>query len=123
MGQKAPWKPTALVVEDDDLQREFVAVLLEESDMCVIQCESAEVALRVLDDVGASLSMLFTDVSLPGSLDGVELAYAARRQKPDMRVIVTSGFPLTRRLPEGTKFMPKPWAPLDLLREVERSRH
>ncbi len=40
-----------------------------------------------------------------------------------MHVIITSGFPLTRRLPEGTKFMAKPWTPIDLLREAERSRH
>ena len=44
MGQASPLKPIALVIEDDVLQRELVRVLLEESKMEVIQCESAEVA-------------------------------------------------------------------------------
>ncbi len=45
MGQANPYKPTALVVEDDGMQREMLALLLEESDMCVIECESAEAAV------------------------------------------------------------------------------
>ena len=45
MGQASPFKPIALVVEDDASQRELVVVLLEESEMGVIQCQSAEEAL------------------------------------------------------------------------------
>ena len=47
MGQVRPFKPIALVVEDDMLQREEVAALLEESEMRVVQCDTAEEALRV----------------------------------------------------------------------------
>ena len=49
MGQSTPFRATALVVEDDALQREMICVLLEESDYRVIQCESAEAAELVLD--------------------------------------------------------------------------
>ncbi len=120
MGQAKPFKPAALVVEDDQSQRELVTVLLEESEMSVIQCENTEDALHVLEEMGTSLSMLFIDVS--GPVDGVELATRARRKNPSIHVIITSGSPLTKRLPEGSKFIAKPWTPLDLLREAERSR-
>jgi CheY-like chemotaxis protein len=123
MAQASPFKPIALVVEDDELQREMVAVLLEESEMGVIQCESAEAALDVVEKIGTSLSLMFTDVNLAGSLDGVELAHFVRSNYPDVSVIVTSGYAPQHPLPEGTMFMQKPWVPLDLLREAERSRH
>jgi two-component system, cell cycle response regulator CpdR len=123
MGQANPFKPVALVVEDDVLQREMVAMLLEESEMGVIQCESAEEALRALEKIGGRVSMIFTDICLAGKIDGVELAHFAARCYPTIRVIVTSGLALTKGLPEGVMFMPKPWLPLDVLREAERSQH
>src|SRR5882724_13722708 len=107
MGQANPFKPIALVVEDDVLQRELVVVLLEESEMDVIQCQSAEGALSVLDQVGKSVSMIFTDVNLAGKIDGVELAHFASQRYPKIHVIVTSGLELTKSLPEGALFMPK----------------
>ena len=123
MGQASPFKPIALVVEDDELQRELVAMLLEECDMGVIQCESAEAALRVLEKMGGCLSIMFTDVNLAGIIDGVDLAHFARRRFPDLDVIVTSGTAQTKSLPEGTTFMAKPWRTLDVLRVAERAQH
>jgi len=123
MGQANPFKPIALVVEDDELQRELVAMLLEECDMGVIQCESAEAALRVLEKMGGCLSIMFTDVNLAGIIDGVDLAHFARQRFPDLDVIVTSGTAQTKSLPEGTTFMAKPWRTLDVLRVAERAQH
>src|SRR5258708_2338782 len=123
MGQVTPFKPIALVVEDDVFQRERVVLLLEECEMGIIECESAEAALGVLEKMGECVSMIFTDVSLAGKIDGVELAHVARQCYPDIHVIVTSGLALTKSLPEGATFMPKPWLPLDVLREAQRSRH
>jgi DNA-binding NtrC family response regulator len=113
----------ALIVEDDEMERELVAMLLQESEMGVIQCESAEAALDVLEKMGALLSMMFTDVKLTGRIDGVELAHFAHQHYPNIHVIVTSGSALTEKLPEEATFMPKPWMALDLLREAERSQH
>jgi DNA-binding NtrC family response regulator len=123
MGQATPFRPTALVVEDDELQREMVAMLLEESDMGVIQCESAEAALLVLDKMGGCISMMFADVNLAGRINGIELAHSAKERFPDMHVIVTSGTTHKMKLPEGAAFMQKPWRPLDVLREAQRSQH
>ena len=122
MEQATAFKPIALVVEDDELQRELVALLLEECDMGVIQCESAETALEVLDKLGTSLTMLYADVNLSGAMTGVELAHAATKDYPNIHVVVTSGKALPQELPDHALFMQKPWLTLDLLREAERSQ-
>jgi DNA-binding NtrC family response regulator len=115
-------KPTALVVEDDQDQRELVSLLLEECDMAVIQCETAESAEAVLERVGDHLSMIFTDLKLAGTMNGAELAELAKHRYPDLTVIVTSGSEAPR-LPAGAMFMQKPWRALDILREAERVMH
>jgi DNA-binding NtrC family response regulator len=120
MGQSKPFRATALVVEDDPMQREMICLLLEESDMDVIECESAEAAELVLEEAGANLVMLMTDVQLAGHKNGVQLAHVAKKFNPDMDVIVTSGNPLRQALPEGARFWAKPWAPLDVIREAEK---
>ena len=114
---------TALVVENDDAQRTFVSLLLEESDMDVIECVSGEAAILVLEESGDNVSMVFTEVELAGMMDGIELAYLAKRRYPDVKVVVTSETPRLRRLPDGTLFMAKPWSPIDVLRVAEQSLH
>ena len=120
MGQSKPFRPTALVVEDDPMQREMICLLLEESDLDVVECASAEAAALVLEQVGAEVAMMMTDVNLAGHMDGVELAHIARKYNPDIDVIVTSGKPLRQQLPDGAKFWSKPWAALDVIREAEK---
>jgi two-component system, cell cycle response regulator CpdR len=119
MGQSDPFRATALVVEDDPMQREMICVLLEESNYNVIQCESAEAAELVLDKLCNSLALMITDVSLAGRMSGVQLAYIATSRNPALDVVVTSGRALPEPLPAGAKFWSKPWAALDVLREAE----
>ena len=119
MGQD---NPIALVAEDDFFQRLTLTVLLQESEI-FIECDSAEAALRELEKTGGRVSMLLTDVDLAGKIDGVELAHFAHDCYPEMHVVVTSGSPPTRSLPEGATFMSKPLLALDVIREAERSRH
>jgi two-component system, cell cycle response regulator CpdR len=121
MGQSKPFRATALVVEDDPMQREMIALLLEESHFDVIECESAEAAEAVLRRIAGELSLVMTDVSLAGSMNGVALAYVAKRYNPELDVIVTSGDPLLEPLPEGVAYWSKPWAPLDVIRLAERT--
>ena len=116
-------RSTALVVENDEMQRTLVSLLLEESEMNVIECTSAEAAVLVLEESGDTVSMVFTDVELSGVMDGIELAYLAKERYPDMHVVVTSGAPRIRRLPDGTMFMAKPWSPIDLLRAAQQPLH
>lgn len=119
MGQSMPIRATALVVEDDPMQREMICVLLEESNYNVIQCESAEAAELVLDKFSGTLVLMITDVSLAGRMNGVELAHIAASRNPELDVVVTSGRALPEPLPQGVKFWSKPWAALDVLREAE----
>jgi two-component system, cell cycle response regulator CpdR len=121
MGQSKPLRATALIVEDDAMQREMICVLLEESNFDVIECESAEAAELVLQRRAGSLSLMMTDVHLAGNMTGVELAHIAKRCNPKLDVIVISGKPLSQPLPEGARFWSKPWVPLDVIREAERT--
>ena len=123
MEQAQAYKRLALVVEDDPVQRETIVTLLQESDMDVIQCESGEAAEMVLEHVGGCLTTLLTDVSLAGSMDGIELAQIAHERYPALQIVVISATPRVSRLPDGTSFISKPWSPLELLRQTQMTRH
>ena len=120
LGQSKPLRATALIVEDDPMQREMIGLLLEESQCDVIECESAEAAELVLRRRGESLTLMMTDVGLAGRMNGVELAHIAKRCHPALDVIVMSARPLPQQLPDGARFWPKPWAPLDIIRMAEK---
>ena len=117
MGQA--FKPIALVVEDDPDQRELLTVLLEEAELHVFACESAEAALRILEKYGTGMSLLVTDVQLAGILTGADLARIAKQRYPELAIIVTSGS-AKPKLPADTMFMPKPWRALEILKQAER---
>jgi two-component system cell cycle response regulator CpdR len=111
-------RPLALVVEDDPLERELASVVLEECEMDVVPCESAEAATAVIEALERQPLMLFADVRLPGVLTGADLAFLVRDKFPEARVIDTSGDDFPPPLPDGARFMPKPWVPLELVREA-----
>ena len=115
----------ALIVEDDPDVRDLAAALLEETPLDVVEVESAEAALACLQDRGGEVAMMFADVRLPGEMDGVQLAKAACKLWPTVRVVLTSGDPgaLSDDLPEGVTFMPKPWRGLDVLVQAEKAIH
>ena len=111
-------RPLALIVEDDALQRQMASVVLEECDMDVIPCDTAEAATTVLESIEREPVMVFTDVQLAGVLTGADLAYLVRAKYPDARLLVTSGDDFPPPLPDGARFMPKPWTPTELVREA-----
>ena len=115
----------ALIVEDDPDVRALAAVLLEETPLDVVEVESAEAALDCLQQRGGEVAMMFADVRLPGDMDGVQLARAACKLWPTVRVVLTSGDPSAQvdDLPEAVTFMPKPWRGLDVLVQAEKAIH
>ncbi len=115
-------KLTALVVEDDADQRALVSALLEECDMHVVECETAEAAIVAMEHLRDSLAMVFADVRLAGTMSGVELAWFAQQEFPHVSVILTSGADVPE-IPGETVFMQKPWRALDVLRVAESVRH
>lgn len=108
----------ALVVEDDQDQRDLVTVLLEEVDLRVVSCGTAEAAFAVMEHEGDDVVLLFADVQLSGMRTGLDLADEVARHWPETTVIVTSGAPLPDALPPGTTYLPKPWRALDVLAHV-----
>ncbi|GJD34765.1 hypothetical protein FMGBMHLM_1668 [Methylobacterium aerolatum] len=113
--------PIALVVEDDAAVRDLATAVLEESDLGVIACESAEDALSVLESGDVTVALLFADVRLPGAMDGMTLARDVGRRWPGTQVVVTSGAAHEGALPDRAVFMQKPWRALDVLVQAERA--
>jgi DNA-binding NtrC family response regulator len=109
-----PLPPIALVVEDDELQREILSEFLTDENMEVIQCESAEAAELIIARVGAGLSLLVTDFRLAGEGTGVDVACFAKERFPHLRVILMSGED-SLRIPADVRFLQKPFHPGKLL--------
>jgi CheY-like chemotaxis protein len=124
MGQARPPRRIALVVEDDAELRWLSATLLEESELDIVECESAEAALAVMLMRGPEVAMIFADIRLPGVMDGVDLAREVKMRWPHLTVVLTSGNPGDRlkQLPPGVLYLPKPWQPLNVLMMAERAR-
>ena len=114
---------TLLFVEDDDAIRDMAADFLGEAGLDVIEVGDADAALAVLDKEAHRIRVLFTDVRMPGSLDGLALAQMAAVHWPWINVIVTSGtcLPVSDAVPCVATFLPKPWLPLDMLTTVLRA--
>jgi CheY-like chemotaxis protein len=116
MGQP---KPVILVVEDDELLRLHAAGLLEENGFGVVEAENADAALKLLetrDDV----RLLFTDIQMPGSCNGMELARQVHARWPRILLVITSGQikPAEAEIPDHGHFIGKPYRAKDLLGEV-----
>jgi CheY-like chemotaxis protein len=108
-----------VLVEDESLIRTLAAVVLEEADFEVIEAASADEAVKVLEQE-RDVHMVFTDVNMPGVMDGWDLAHHVRRHWPHVGLLVTSGRPRPRRpLPRGCRFISKPYD----LDEVIRHAH
>jgi DNA-binding NtrC family response regulator len=122
MSQTHP-KRTLLVVEDDAELRKLTAALLEEEQLDIIECESAEAALAIMLMGERNVSMIFADVRLPGAMDGVDLAWEVRQRWPTLPVVLTSGQSGDRayHLPPGVAYVPKPWQPLNILMLAEQA--
>ena len=84
---------TILVVEDDPDVREIALAVLEEAGYRVLEAASGDEAYRLLlAHPDLRIDALFTDVVMPGRLDGIDLADAARELRPGLRVLYTTGF-------------------------------
>ncbi|MCJ2086502.1 response regulator [Methylobacterium sp. E-005] len=119
---RAAHRRVALVVEDDPEIRALAETLLEETELDVVGCDSAEAALSVLQARGGEVALVFADVRLAGQMDGLQLARAVATLWPRARLVVTSGRGLSRPdLPREAVFIAKPWRPFDVLVEAERA--
>jgi two-component system, response regulator PdtaR len=99
-----------LVVEDDALLRMHAAEMIEEAGFQVLEAQGADEAIRVLES-RTDIRIIFTDIDMPGSMNGLKLAHAVARRWPPIRIVATSGHFQVRDgdLPTGGRFIAKPY--------------
>ena len=113
--------PTILVVEDDVLVRNLVAAYLRECGFDVLEANGADEAVRVLQ-ADVPVDIVFSDIQMPGSMDGFGLAQWVRRERPWLKVILTSGAARTAKeagdLCEHGPVLAKPYDHAELERHI-----
>ena len=100
--------PIVLVVEDEALIRELVADELEVAGYTVVIANDADQAIAILE-ARQDIHLVFTDVNMPGSMDGLKLAAAVRDRWPPVHIIITSGKIRPLEIPANALFIPKPY--------------
>jgi CheY-like chemotaxis protein len=100
--------PTVLVVEDEVLIRDFVSEELTDAGFEVIQVGNADEAIAVLE-ARQDIHLVFTDIDMPGSMDGLKLAAAVRDRWPPVHIIITTGKARPMSIPANALFIPKPY--------------
>jgi CheY-like chemotaxis protein len=113
-------KASVLVVEDNPLSRATAVSMFEALGFAVFDAYSGEHALALLE-VRPEIGLLFVDVRMPG-MSGPELAEIVRRRRPDIRIVLTSGYVGEDAVPDGLQFVPKPWRVEQVAKLVGRPR-
>jgi CheY-like chemotaxis protein len=113
-------KKVILVVENEAIIRLATAALLEDAGYTAVEACDADIAIQILErrnDVRA----VFTDVIMPGSLDGLKLTRAIRDRWPPIHLLVTSGLsaPKEEEFPIEARFLRKPYAPKLVLKALD----
>lgn len=113
-------KTTVLVVEDETFVRMHGMDILEDAGFEVLEAGNADEAMTILgqhDDV----RLLFSDVDMPGSIDGLELARLVHERWPTIRLLLTSGHHQLQEatLPDSGKFVSKPWSHDVLIQKIQ----
>ena len=112
-----------LVVEDDNLIRLILVEELEDAGYHVKEAETGDQAVGVLANIDRPLTMLITDIHMPGRLSGIDLAAHVQQHHPGVPIIYTTGRPdaLARlhHLEERQALVRKPYTPDDVIKQVQ----
>jgi CheY-like chemotaxis protein len=122
MGPIQTKTPVVLIVEDEFLLRSHAVDMIAGAGFEVVEAANADEAIEILQ-ARQDITVVFTDIQMPGSMDGLKLARAVRGRWPPIKIIATSGqFDVGMAdLPEGGRFLPKPYSPTQItgvLREL-----
>jgi len=117
-------KETILLVEDDEEVNRFATEVLREEGYDVVSTHEGSSALRLLD-ANPHIKMLFTDVVLPGGMNGRQIADEARRRRPGLKVLFATGYTRNAiihqgRLDADVELLTKPFTPDDLIKKVRQ---
>jgi CheY-like chemotaxis protein len=122
MGQAATDDPpVVLLVEDELLVRMTAVDELEDAGFHVLEAANADAALAVLATCSEDVQVLFTDVNMPGSMDGMALAAQVHARWPHVRLLISSGYarPLPDEIPDDGRFVPKPYRAATIVSEIQ----
>lgn len=110
---------TVLVVEDEPLVRIAACLIVEEAGFTALEAANADAAIKILES-RTDIRLIFTDVDMPGSMDGLKLAHFVRHRWPPIKIIVASGKAILREseLPTGAVFFPKPYSEGNISRAI-----
>ena len=119
-------RPVVLIVEDEFLLRMEAADMDRAAGFEAVDAANADQAIEILE-ARRDITVVFTDIQMPGSMDGLKLAKAIRGRWPPIKIVATSGrLQLgATDLPEGGRFLPKPYSPTQIhgvLRELISDR-
>jgi len=105
--------PVVLLVEDEPLVRMTAADELEDAGFQVLEAANADIALAMLQSRADEVDILFTDIDMPGSMDGVSLAERVHATWPHILLLLSSGYarPSEDEIPDHGHFIPKPYGP------------
>jgi CheY-like chemotaxis protein len=122
MGLVKSKRPVVLIVEDELLLRMNAVGMIEAAGFEVVEAANADEAIEILE-ARRDIGVVFTDIQMPGSMDGLKLVRAVRGRWPPIKIVTTSGHVGVAQtdLPEGGRFLPKPYSPgqvMDVLREL-----
>ena len=106
-----------LVVDDDVFERMGASCMFSHAGYRVLEADNADEALRFFE-TNTDIRVLFTDVSMPGSMSGSDLAHHVAERWPGVGIIITSGRPRPEPLPLGTQFHAKPYQPTNVLQHA-----
>jgi two-component system, cell cycle sensor histidine kinase and response regulator CckA len=114
-------KETILVVEDGDAVRNLVCLMLVQNGYRVLEARDGNHALRVFETHPEPIQLVLTDLVMP-NIQGVDLAWRLRRARPDLRILLMSGYtdePVLQHLGRGSvAFLPKPFTSVELVEKV-----
>src|SRR5438445_466507 len=110
MGLSAFKRPVVLIVEDEFLLRMDAVDMIAVAGFEVVEAGDADEAIDILES-RRDITVVFTDIQMPGSMDGLKLARAVRGRWPPIKIVATSGLVDVgeKDLPEGGRFLPKPY--------------
>lgn len=116
MVQSSKERAVVLIVEDEFLIRMDAVHMIEAAGFEVVEAESADEAILVLESRW-DITVVFTDIQMPGSMDGLKLAAAIRGRWPPIKIVATSGLLNIREedLPRGSRFLSKPYSPAQIV--------
>jgi two-component system, response regulator PdtaR len=112
-------RSVVLVVEDEFLIRMDALDMIRGAGFDVLEAANADEAIAILE-VRPDITLVFTDIQMPGSMDGLKLAAAIRGRWPPIKIIATSGRVKLSDddLPSGSRFVPKPYSAREIVRTL-----